>query len=171
PVITSRGYGVGQYTLLHHPPRKTEVRDVIVGVRKNVLKAFGELSEKFAHVVNGDDSGTQADDRLAEVGTMKLRLCKFSEGDPKRFRDCQQCMRDAGQQDIIIGTTKWYAGSAHTYQTTQYYKKTTYKNVSIRANIPCDWPYAARRYNGSGQNSYHYQTKILQLVLRGPRTP
>jgi len=32
-------------------------------------------------------------------------------------------------------------------------------------NIPCDWPYAVRRYNGSGLNSYHYQAKILLNVL------
>ena len=33
--------------------------------------------------------------------------------------------------------------------------------VPDRAEFGCDWPYAVRRYNGSGPDSYHYQTTIL----------
>jgi len=33
-------------------------------------------------------------------------------------------------------------------------------------NIECDWPYAARRYNDSGINAYHYQVRVLRNVLR-----
>jgi hypothetical protein len=36
----------------------------------------------------------------------------------------------------------------------------------VRAEIPCDWPYAVRRYNGSGINSYHYQVRILRYLER-----
>lgn len=170
-IITSRGYGVGQYTLFHHPPRPAELRDFIVGVGKNVSKAVDELLDKFTHFVNGPKSGTQADDRLAEAGRGKLRLCKYAEGDAKRFRDCQQCMREAGQHDIVTGTTPWYAGASKVYQTTQYHGTERYPAVPIRSNIPCDWPYAVRRYNGAGQSSYHYQTKVLKKILRGPRIP
>ena len=28
----------------------------------------------------------------------------------------------------------------------------------------CDWPYAARQYNGAGLNSYHYQIAILKSL-------
>jgi hypothetical protein len=34
--------------------------------------------------------------------------------------------------------------------------------VPVRKNIGCDWPYAIRRYNGAGINSYHYQAKVLK---------
>jgi hypothetical protein len=29
------------------------------------------------------------------------------------------------------------------------------------------WPYAVRRYNGAGVNSYHYQAQVLLRVLNG----
>ena len=45
--VTSRGYGVGQFTIFHHPPRDTELRDFILDVKGNVQKAVGELEEKF----------------------------------------------------------------------------------------------------------------------------
>jgi hypothetical protein len=32
--ITSRGYGVGQYTLFHHPPTQKEVEDIMLDVTK-----------------------------------------------------------------------------------------------------------------------------------------
>jgi peptidoglycan hydrolase-like protein with peptidoglycan-binding domain len=166
-VITSRGYGIGQYTIFHHPPRKGEVRDFINGVAKNVTKAVEELHEKFSRFVNGNTSGTKADDRIAEKGTGKLQVCKFSKDDPLYLRDCKQCMIDAGQKDVVMGTTKWHPNTSRTYQNTQYYKSAIYKDIPIRAKIPCDWAYAARRYNGSGQNSYHYQTIILRNVLEG----
>jgi hypothetical protein len=37
--------------------------------------------------------------------------------------------------------------------------------IKARKNVPCDWPYAARRYNGPGINSYHYQTIVLRNIL------
>jgi hypothetical protein len=79
--------------------------------------------------------------------------------------DCRQCALDAGRVDIKADVTPWYEGSSHAYQATQYYKSANYRRVPIRKNIGCDWPYAARRYNGSGINSYHYQVKILKNLL------
>ena len=37
-VVTSRGYGAGQYTLFHHPPRREEVTDFIPHATKNVSR-------------------------------------------------------------------------------------------------------------------------------------
>ncbi len=168
-IVTSRGYGVGQYTLFHHPPRRDEMRDFVQDPARNVSKAIGELLHKFKHFIVGNTSGTTADDRVAEHGRQPLRRCKFEEGDGRRFRDCQTCLREAGLHDIVMGQTSWYEGSGHTFHTTKYHKKTRYAGVPIRKNIPCDWPYAVRRYNGSGQNSYHYQAQVLKRILRGPR--
>jgi hypothetical protein len=39
--------------------------------------------------------------------------------------------------------------------------------VPDRKQFGCDWPYAARRYNGSGVNSYHYQAQVLLRILNG----
>jgi hypothetical protein len=51
---------------------------------------------------------------------------------------------------------------------TQYHPETAYSRVPDRAQLGCDWPYAVRRYNGSGVNSYHYQFQVLQRLTRPP---
>ena len=160
--ITSRGYGAGQYTLFHHPPTQAEVNDFMLNVESNVAKASEELREKFDGFVNGRTSGTRADDRIAEVveGT-DLRLCKYQPDDPHYLTDCRQCMLDAGETNIIAGTTHFYEGSSGVYRTTKYHTATHLTDVPIRKNIGCDWPYAIRRYNGSGVNSYWYQAELL----------
>ncbi len=81
-IVTSRGYGVGQFTLFHHPPRAEEVEEFITDVGRILQKAAGELRQKFDGFVNGADSGTQADDPLDEFGTGTLRPCKFAADDP-----------------------------------------------------------------------------------------
>jgi hypothetical protein len=164
-IITSRGFGAGQYTLFHHPPRKEEVEEFMLDVEKNLNKAIWELQYKFDHFVNGNTTGTRADDRIAEFGEGPLRMCKYPAGNPRYMRDCRQCMIEAGQQNIREGITRFYRGSKHTFEPTQYYKKADYHGVPIRKHIACDWPYAARRYNGSGINSYHYQSIILKNLL------
>ncbi len=46
-IITSRGYGLGQFTLFHHPPKNSEVKKFRVGIRGNISKAIEELRDKF----------------------------------------------------------------------------------------------------------------------------
>src|SRR5215510_418976 len=109
-IITSRGYGAGQFTLFHHPPRDTEVQDVMLDVGKNVQKALSELADKFDHFVNGPDSGTQADDRLAEFGNGPLRGCKFTPDEAGFLRDCKKCLLDAGKVNLVANVTPVFAG-------------------------------------------------------------
>jgi peptidoglycan hydrolase-like protein with peptidoglycan-binding domain len=161
--ITSRGYGIGQYTLFHHPPSTVEVAGVMLDPSKNVQKAVAVLREKFDGYVNGPTSS--ADDRQAEFGNGPLRLCKYSSNDPRHMKDCRQCALDAGTINIQAGSTPLYPGSSETYQPNSYYPTASYQNVPVRQAIGCDWPYAARRYNGAGMNSYHYQVRILRNLL------
>ncbi len=166
-IITSRGYGVGQYTLFHHPPRAEEVEGFMLDVGRNVAKAIDELREKFDGFVNGATPGTQADDRLAEFGTEALRLCKFAADDPRFMKDCKNCAQEAGAQDIEENVTPWHDGTASTYRSTQYsdYSRLDFSGVPVRKDFECDWPYAVRRYNGSGPNSYNYQALVLKKLL------
>lgn len=163
--ITSRGYGVGQYTLFHHPPRLGDVAGVMLDVGKNVAKAVEELRDKFDHFVNGPDADTRADDRRAEAGAGPLRLCKYPSGDARFMHDCRQCALAAGAQAIQSGVTPLYPGAGQAFEPTPYYAEASYQDVPVRRNIGCDWPYAVRRYNGSGMNSYHYQVRILKNLL------
>ena len=162
--ITSRGYGIGQYTLFHHPPQPSEIRDFIVDPVRNVQAAFDELRSKFNNNVLGQDG---ADDRAREHPLLDLRLCKYAPSDRRYLRDCQACAAKARKVNITRGTPA-YDGASFGYQPDQYYPSAEYRGVPDRADFPCDWPYAARRYNGSGNDSFHYQTRILLNLLAEP---
>jgi len=161
-VITSRGYGAGQFTIFHHPPTQAEVDDFMNDVDRNLSKAEHELREKFDKFVNGPSD--TADDRLTEIGNAEMRICKYAPNDSRYLTDCRQCAVDAGSRDITENVTPLYAGSPKVYTPTQYYKSANYSNIPKREALGCDWPYAIRRYNGGGVNSYHYQARVLRNV-------
>jgi len=158
--ITSRGYGIGQYTLFHHPPTQAET-GVIQDPVQNANAAIQELLGKFNNYVIGPTDSSS--DRIAEIGNGPLRVCQYQAGDPKYLRDCANCCTAAGTANIVAGVTPVFAGSAMTYAQTQYHVG-TYNNVPIRAKFLCDWPYAIRRYNGAGPNSYDYQAEVLLRI-------
>ncbi|HWO06872.1 MAG TPA: hypothetical protein VNQ54_18860, partial [Methylomirabilota bacterium] len=164
--ITSRGYGIGQFTLFHHPPTATEVATVMVDPVKNVQRAVKELRSKYELFVAGSTSGQQADDRIHEIGAGALRPCRFAPDDPRYMTDCARCAAEH-LVDIPAGAPV-YRGASITMHPTQYHPETAYSRVPDRAQLGCDWPYAVRRYNGSGVNSYHYQFQVLQRLTRPP---
>lgn len=149
--VTSRGYGVGQYTLFHHPPTPEEISSFIRDISGNIARAVTELKGKFDGFVNGPSS--RAEDRRKECGKGPLRICKHSPENPAYMSDCARCLREAGTQSIVL-------------QPTQYYSADGYRDVPVRDRIGCDWPYAVRRYNGSGPNSYHYQARVLKHLVQ-----
>lgn len=160
--ITSRGYGLGQFTFFHHPLSTAEVESRVADPAGNVASAFAELRDKFDRFVVGKNG---ADDRAVEHPALPLRLCQHPASDSRYMRDCKTCAKAAGQRDITRGTPV-YAGASLSYQPTQYYPSADYSGIPVRADFLCDWPYAARRYNGAGVNSYHYQARILRNLLR-----
>jgi peptidoglycan hydrolase-like protein with peptidoglycan-binding domain len=164
--ITSRGYGLGQYTLFHHPPRADEVANLMLDPVRNVQRAVSELNEKFENFVNGPTPGQQADDRLADFGRGPLRRCRFEPTDARFMLDCARCATESRVN--IDATTPLHAQTTETLQPTSYHPETSYRNIPDRSKLGCDWPYAVRRYNGSGINSYHYQFQVLQRLTRPP---
>jgi len=166
--VTSRGYGMGQYTIFHHPPQPEEVKDFILDPVRNVQKAFGELRDKFDHFVLGGTPATTADDRVAEHPVLSaLRLCRYKPGDARYLTDCRACAMQTSKRDLTAATPV-YAGAAQTYGPAPHYQQTTYHGVPNRADFLCDWPYAVRRYNGSGPDSYNYQAHVLLNLLAAP---
>jgi peptidoglycan hydrolase-like protein with peptidoglycan-binding domain len=162
--ITSRGYGIGQYTLFHHPPTAAEVQSFIIDPVQNVSKTIAEMTDKFNNYILGPNASQVADDRVAEYGQAPLTPCKYPQGDVHYMSDCVNCMKNAPGITITSGSTPWFDGAQETYAQTQYHVG-TYSNVPQRNKIGCDWPYAARRFNGSGVNSFDYQAEFLLKVL------
>jgi len=130
-----------------------------------VQKAYAELRDKFDHFVAGPAS--RADDRTAEHPQLPLRVCKYPPSDQRYLRNCRNCAVAARKVNIVRGTPV-YAGASISYQPSQYYPSANYAGVPDRADFPCDWPYAVRRYNGSGNNSFHYQIRVLLNLLAQP---
>jgi hypothetical protein len=162
--ITSRGYGIGQFTLFHHPPTADEMNTFILDAVKGLQTAITELTDKFNNYIIGPTPSQTADDRLAEAGNVPLRICKYDPSDGRYMKDCVNCLKAAPAVTITSGQTPWYAGASGTYAQTQYHVG-SYNNVPTRAAIGCDWPYAVRRFNGSGVNSFDYQAELLLKVL------
>jgi hypothetical protein len=44
-----------------------------------------------------------------------------------------------------------------------------HRGVPDRAAFGWDWPYAVRRYNGGGVDSYHYQAQVLLRFVKDPK--
>jgi hypothetical protein len=164
--ISSRGYGIGQYTLFHHPPTVNEITTLMLDPVRNVTRAIDELKEKFEGFVNGPTSGRQADDRLAEIGDGPLRRCQFEPTDPRFMTACVHCV-SAPLLDIGP-TTPLHPKTTMTLQPAQHHEQQSYTGVPDRKKMGCDWPYAVRRYNGGGPDSYHYQFQVLQRLTRPP---
>ncbi len=156
--ITSRGYGIGQYTLFHHPPHPDEVASCMLDPVRNVSMAVNELRAKFDGFLVGP--ADRADDRVAEHPLLPLRLCRYPEGDSRYMRDCATCARQVPAVRIEAGMAL-FPGSQSTWQATARYAAPDYLDVPDRAAFLCDWPYAVRRYNGGGIDSFHYQARVL----------
>ena len=160
--VTSRGYGLGQYTLFHHPPTAAELQDFVLDPCTNVQKSEQLLAEKFNRFVAGPAG--RAEERDVEHPLLHLRLCKYPMSDPRYLSDCRACAQQAAK--VTIGPdTPLYAGAGQTYGDAQAYATPSYSHVPDRATFACDWPYAVRRYNGAGPNSYHYQARVLRNLL------
>jgi len=79
------------------------------------------------------------------------------------------CVRCAGEHLMDVdAATPLHPGTTETLHPTPYHPETHYERVPARAKLGCDWPYAVRRYNGSGVNSYHYQYQVLRRLTRPP---
>lgn len=162
-VYKSRGWGMGQYTVTHHPPTPEEAAGFINDVVNNLGRAIQELREKFDRFVLSSSSKMMADERMGLLppntgyirgkgrGSSPLVECKYSRRDAQYMRDCLNCVRKAGRKDEFYNQAK--------------YHKESHQNVPVWSDIPCDWPVAVRRYNGSGPDSYAYRAEILWHIL------
>ena len=98
---------------------------------------------------------------------LALRTCRYGPQDPRFLSACQGCARTARKLDIGPATPLFHL-SAQTYGQATDYRDPSYAGTPDRADFPCDWPYAVRRYNGGGPNSFNYQARVLRNLLVQP---
>lgn len=165
--VTSRGYGLGQYTIFHHPPRADELALFIADPLRNAEKASDRLRDKFDNFIVGKTADTRADDRAAEHPEISLRLCRYPRTDQRYMTACSNCAHEVGKVDI--GPDRpLYPDASQTYGEAPHDAEPAYRNVPDRAAFLCDWPYAVRRYNGSGPDSFNYQACVLLFLVAQP---
>ena len=113
---------------------------------------------KFDRFVIGPDSRLTI--AFTEAGSGPLRLCKFDSADPLYIATASTASSRRELRTSSLGKRpcRWLSD---TYQATQHTKSLLRRTCPFRRNIACDWPYAVRRYNGSGPNSYDYQAEFL----------
>src|SRR5262245_29334409 len=92
--------------------------------------------------------------------------CRYDPADDRFQRDCRQCAMAALRTTIAMDTPL-FPGSNDRWHPTQYHAETHYDDLPDRKAFGCDWPYAVRRYNGSGVDSYHYQAEVIQRFPEG----
>ena len=161
--VTSRGYGMGQYTFFHHPPTTDEIQNSVTDAVGNARGAAAELLGKFNTYIIGP--ADVASDRVAEFGHATLRMCQYTSDDARYMSDCKNCCAAATPLlTITAGQTPTFANSGQTYGAVSGHVG-SYSNVPDRTKVGCDWPYAVRRYNGSGPASFDYQAEVLLKVL------
>ncbi|MGH7120349.1 MAG: peptidoglycan-binding domain-containing protein [Acetobacteraceae bacterium] len=163
--ILSRGYGIGQYTISHHPPRPEEVSGFIADPLRNIEQAVDVFVDKFEKWVRG--AAGARDYRAEHPALNALRLCRYAPSDPSYMSACRDCAATAGKHDLGPDSPL-YKGTRQTYGEVHHHRPTTYRGVPDRADFQCDWPYAMRRYNGCGPDSFNYQAIILGSLLAPP---
>ncbi len=158
--ITSRGYGIGQYTLFHHPPTAAELRE-LSDPEANILRTRRVLAEKWKGV-HGEPEQLKEHPALGFA-----RQCRYPASDPQRWmRVCRECAAKVRRISIAQGQP-YFPGAAHGYQPDSSHPVINYTGVPDRADFLCDWAYAVRRYNGAGNAAYLYQISVLLNLLNG----
>lgn len=158
--ITSRGYGLGQHTLFRQPPIQADIDSQILDPVANAKSAAYLLRDRFDYGLVSANPALRANDRFSEWPISPLRLCKYASADPRYLSDCKACAAKAGTVDVTPGHPV-YPGASLAWADTPAQSCDALQAAPDRTGFQCDWPYAVRRYNGGGIESYHYQLRVL----------
>jgi len=81
--------------------------------------------------------------------------CVYSEDDERRYK-CKECIGAIETVEI-----DWTGTRFHKWRSSE---------VPEFSKIPCGWPEAIRRYNGSGADAEAYRDEILTRITGAERT-
>jgi hypothetical protein len=85
---------------------------------------------------------------------LRGKRCHYPEGD-ELWYGCRDCIKSIKTAPKDWTNTKWHRWKCYA--------------VPDFAKIPCGWPEAIRRYNGSGNEAFAYRDEILTRVVGAKR--
>jgi len=85
---------------------------------------------------------------------LRGKKCQYSEND-ERWYGCRDCIKSIKTVPKDWTNTKWHRWKCNT--------------VPDFALLPCGWPEAIRRYNGSGAEAQAYRDEILTRIVSAKR--
>jgi hypothetical protein len=85
---------------------------------------------------------------------LRGKQCQYSEND-ERWYGCRDCIKSIKTAPKDWTNTRWHRWKCNA--------------VPDYQQIPCSWPEAIRRYNGSGSEAFAYRDEILTRIVSAKR--
>jgi hypothetical protein len=139
--IRYRSYGMLQILDLGHPEDEYTRGDEVGGLTNRELKySVAKNIEAGAYLLKSLLRGKKE--------------CLFTQDD-RRWYDCKACLSKIPKVSQDWTRTKWHR-----------WKCAAMPDLE---KIPCSWPEAIRRYNGSGIEAFAYRDEILTRIVNAKR--
>jgi len=150
----------GQYNKGDHP-------DYQIRYRSYGMLQILDMGHPYDDYTRGDEVGNITNRELKysvakniEAGACLLKSllrgkkCQYSEND-ERWYGCRDCIKSIKTVPKDWTNTRWHRWKCYA--------------VPDFEQIPCSWPEAIRRYNGSGNEAFAYRDEILTRVVSAKR--
>jgi len=138
--IRYRSYGMLQILDMGHPEDEYTRGDEVGNITNKELKeSVAKNIEAGAYLLKSLLRGKQ---------------CQYSEND-ERWYGCRDCIKSIPKAPKDWTNTRWHRWKCNT--------------VPDFALLPCGWPEAIRRYNGSGNEAFAYRDEILTRIVSAKR--
>jgi hypothetical protein len=134
--IRYRSYGMLQILDMGHPDDNYTRGDEVCNITNRELKY---------NVAKNIESGA-----CLLKSLLRGESCQYAESD-KRWYACKACVRSVATMPKDWTNTKWHRWKCNA--------------VPDYQQIPCGWPEAIRRYNGSGAEAFAYRDEILTRIV------
>jgi hypothetical protein len=138
--IRYRSYGMLQILDMGHPEDDYTRGDEVGNITNR------ELKESVAKNISAG--------ACLLLSLLRGKQCHYPEGD-ERWYACKACVQSVPTTPKDWTNTRWHRWKCN--------------SVPDYQQIPCSWPEAIRRYNGSGNEAFAYRDEILTRVVGAKR--
>jgi len=150
----------GQYNKGDHP-------DYQIRYRSYGMLQILDMGHPYDDYTRGDEVGNITNRELKESvaknieagacllkSLLRGKQCQYSEND-ERWYGCRDCIKSIPTAPKDWTNTRWHRWKCNA--------------VPDYQQIPCGWPEAIRRYNGSGAEASAYRDEILTRIVSAKR--